>query len=379
LVITGIERWAFLLLGLAVAMSASTCGPSAVINRAELNNSDGAAAAGDGLRLPPVSPERAGGSSGSSSPGGTPPAPIDPPGKGQGFACTDNKGCNSGPCVDGVCCESLCPGTCQSCDQPGSEGRCLPVPEGQDPDDECADEAAPSCGQDGACNGSGACRVRPSGTVCLAGGCLNAEEWAPSLCDGKGTCVAGTRKSCAPAECIGDSCAPPCVMDPDCPTGRWCDAGTCRTTREQGMPCERSAQCGSGFCTDGVCCNMECKDSCYACNQPGALGECKAVPSGDDPAKECRVQAIGTCGNLGGCNGRGACLKHPVGTFCAYGTCMNGRQFENSTCDGMGGCRRGASRSCSPYACNGNLVCWNACANNDQCAPGRTCNIHVCQ
>ena len=98
-------------------------------------------------------------------------------------------------------------------------------------------------------------------------------------------------------------------MDADCPAGRWCDSGTCRTQREQGMPCERTAQCGTGFCTDGVCCNMACKDACYACNVAGELGVCKAIATGQDPDNECPVQAIGTCGNLGGCNGRGACVQ----------------------------------------------------------------------
>jgi hypothetical protein len=215
--------------------------------------------------------------------------------------------------------------------------------------------------------------------MCAPGGCEVATERAARLCDGKGTCLPATTKSCLPAMCIGDACAPPCVMDADCPAGRWCDSGTCRTQREQGMPCERAAQCGSNFCTDGVCCNMACKDSCYACNLMGAMGECKAVPDGQDPGDECPVQAIGTCGNIGGCNGRGACKKHPTGTFCGYGSCMNGTQFGNSTCDGMGMCRRGPGTSCGRYACNGNLVCWTACANADQCAPGRTCNVHVCQ
>jgi hypothetical protein len=144
------------------------------------------------------------------------------------------------------------------------------------------------------------------------------------------------------------------------------------------MPCERAAQCGTGFCTDGVCCNMKCDSACYACDQPGSLGVCKAIADGQDPDNECPVQPIGTCGNNGGCNGRGACRKHPTGTFCGYGNCMNNTQYGNSICDGMGGCKRGPGRSCGAYACNGGLVCWTACANNAQCAPGHTCDVHFC-
>jgi hypothetical protein len=35
--------------------------------------------------------------------------------------------CHSGPCVDGVCCATPCQGVCESCNQVGNEGVCLPV------------------------------------------------------------------------------------------------------------------------------------------------------------------------------------------------------------------------------------------------------------
>ena len=347
------------------------CGPSSVIDRVYQPTSDAAAPARDGPISLPGSMQP--------TPNNPPPGVVDPIGLSEGFACKDGTECRSGFCADGVCCTSTCEGSCQACDQEGKLGRCLPVPDGQDPDDECAEEPITSCGRDGACDGAGACRRYPAGMVCVPGGCDNATERSARLCDGKGTCSPTMLKNCAPAECLGDACGPPCMMDPDCPAGRWCDKGTCRTQREQGMPCDRNTQCGTGHCTDGVCCNMECKDGCYSCDQVGSLGVCKAVPDGQDPGAECPVQPIGNCGNAGGCNGRGACRKHPTGTFCGYGACMNGMQFGNSTCDGMGGCRRGPGRSCAPYACNGNLICWHVCSTAAQCAPGRRCNVHTCQ
>jgi hypothetical protein len=367
----------FVLIAAAVCLPA--CGPTATVNRAELTGDAGRPR--DARTNPPPEQPPAGPFQPPSgpSPGGQGGGPIDPVRSPDGFACTMNNECLSQKCADGVCCNEACDGACRSCDQTGNAGKCLPVPVDQDPDNECPEEAPASCGKDGACDGAGACRFHPAGSMCEPGGCEVATERSARLCDGKGTCLPTTTKSCLPAMCIGDACAPPCVMDADCPAGRWCDSGTCRTQRDPGMPCERAAQCGSNFCTDGVCCNMACKDSCYACNQPGMLGQCMPVPTGQDPGSECPVEAIGTCGNLGGCNGRGACLKHPVGTFCGYGQCMNRTQFGNSTCDGMGGCRRGPGMSCGNYACNGTLVCWTVCANNAQCAPGRTCNIHACQ
>ena len=53
----------------------------------------------------------------------------------EGSACTGAGGgqCQSGPCVDGVCCNQACSGSCQACNLPGTVGQCTPIPGGQDP------------------------------------------------------------------------------------------------------------------------------------------------------------------------------------------------------------------------------------------------------
>jgi hypothetical protein len=68
-----------------------------------------------------------------------------------GGRCSAPMGCSEGFCVDGVCCETECLGTCESCDQDGVEGACTPIPEGTDPDDECGSE----------CDGAGLCLPGP--------------------------------------------------------------------------------------------------------------------------------------------------------------------------------------------------------------------------
>src|SRR4051812_20853570 len=72
---------------------------------------------------------------------GSPPSTSTPgpQGAADGARCDRAGECKSGNCVDHVCCESACAGTCLACDRPGAEGQCLPVPEGQDPDNECAE------------------------------------------------------------------------------------------------------------------------------------------------------------------------------------------------------------------------------------------------
>ncbi|MCB9867668.1 MAG: hypothetical protein H6816_13665 [Phycisphaerales bacterium] len=66
-----------------------------------------------------------------------------------GASCLMDSACASSFCVDGVCCGSACSGVCQACDLSGSVGSCTLIPNGLDPDFECAGAAT--------CNGTGGC------------------------------------------------------------------------------------------------------------------------------------------------------------------------------------------------------------------------------
>ena len=83
--------------------------------------------------------------------GGTPGLPV-------GTACTQGSACASGFCADGVCCNAACDGLCVTCAAQGSVGTCLPADVGTDPRNDCADQGIASCGTDGVCDGTGACR-----------------------------------------------------------------------------------------------------------------------------------------------------------------------------------------------------------------------------
>jgi hypothetical protein len=325
-----------------------------------------------------VSLERRDGSSGSASDGPRTGGPTARGGGANGVRCEVNAGCRTGQCVDGVCCESACTGTCVACNVAGSEGRCLPVPDNLDPDNECDAEPDTSCGRDGACDGKGACRKYREGIECAPRSCQVATERAASTCDGLGNCKAGATRPCAPAVCIDDVCGLGCVDDSKCTAGNFCDAGTCRSQRVQAAACDRDSQCTTGQCVDGVCCNDVCAGKCQACNNPGAVGTCTPVSDGRDPRRECLVQGVFTCGNAGGCDGQGACKLHAAGAPCGFGSCEGSTVYGPSTCDGKGQCARGPASDCDPYVCNG-MSCWTACATNDQCKSGRTCNINTCR
>ena len=110
-----------------------------------------------------------------------------------GASCGGGSECMSGDCVDGVCCENACGGTCMSCRNSAhgaGEGRCRAVRSGSDPNNECADGTC----RTGTCNGSGACGTTPngqSGPGCSgASRCSGNDLILGSSCQG-GSCMGG--------------------------------------------------------------------------------------------------------------------------------------------------------------------------------------------
>jgi hypothetical protein len=116
-----------------------------------------------------------------------------------GENCSFDVECISGHCSpDGVCCDTACQGLCQSCAQSGHEGSCLLVPSGEDPRDVCTEAACLT----GNCDGLGACELKASGTSCgddcqycsVQGQCLPVpfgEDYNNECQDSSYTCEAG--------------------------------------------------------------------------------------------------------------------------------------------------------------------------------------------
>jgi hypothetical protein len=146
-----------------------------------------------------------------------------------------------------------------------------------------------------------------------------------------------------------------------------------------GIPCQDASQCRSGFCVDGVCCQVPCAESCTSCNLAEDPGECLPVPAGNpDPRQKCREDAPQTCGQSGLCNGQGGCAKHGPGTICKLGTCESKDRFlPASTCDGEGACVAGAAVLCAPSMCEDGK-CTGACTSNMQCVAPATCAQGSC-
>ena len=91
-----------------------------------------------------------------------------------GAACQTNGECTLGNCIDGFCCASACAG-CNACSNAltgKANGTCAPALSGQDPHETCADETASNqCGNDGTCDGAGACRKVTTSHTCTQASC----------------------------------------------------------------------------------------------------------------------------------------------------------------------------------------------------------------
>ena len=175
--------------------------------------------------------------------------------------------------------------TCTSCDGSGS---CQFVPVGADHLEDCADDGAGSCDQNGVCDGSGACQLYVPGTVCVNQTCTDGYVDPNHTCDGLGDCVNPDDVFCSGLKCDDDGtppgafnglvCLDTCAADDsNCVAGYFCDdaAGTeCLPKIANGDDCATDHSCASNFCTDGVCCEAACAGACRVCDAPGAEGSC---------------------------------------------------------------------------------------------------------
>src|SRR5688572_7690227 len=88
------------------------------------------------------------------------------------------------------------------------------------------------------------------------------------------------------------------------------DDGICDQSKKKGLggACDCAAECGSGFCADGACCNTACTGACVSCALAGGKGECGPVAAGvADPHGICKTEPASSCGMNGLCNGAGGC------------------------------------------------------------------------
>jgi MYXO-CTERM domain-containing protein len=302
--------------------------------------------------------------------------------------CASGAECGSGFCVDSYCCDEPCLGTCRACSAEkkgyGQNGFCQDIQASADPDDECPVQDVSTCGTTGACNGQGACAVQAQSTSCGVSACA-AGALSGKVCTGQGACFDSPMPvPCAPYTACADatSCATSCLDDSGCVGAFFCSPATskCDPDKNAGAICQKSSECGTGFCVDGVCCNSPCDGACEACEATlkasGASGACGPAKEG---SKDGACPVAGGCGSDGSCAAGGVCRTDaPAGVACGQTTCVDG-VTAGKVCNGQGECASSSGTPCGVYACSVvTNACLTECNSTAGCAPGHFCSQKAC-
>lgn len=265
----------------------------------------------------------------------------------QAAPCNTGMQCLSGFCADGVCCNSACGAPCNACTAVkkggGQDGECGPVADSTDPDSDCEQQQFSTCGNDGECDGAGACRKYKSGLQCTEPSCVLGNLTPAGTCNGAGSCVSSQIAPCFPFLCdaVGKACSTSCSKASECAAGAVCVAGTCLAPIDNGSPCVAPEACKSGQCVKGVCCDAA---ACFpfSCDATGCKtacvdnSDCATSARCDVPSKNC-----------------------VSGAACADSTTAVDSQ--------------GKSVPCSPYQCKAGQ-CGTRCTVSADCVPGFTCD-----
>lgn len=276
----------------------------------------------------------------------------------EGTVCSQGTDCQSGHCVDGVCCDTACGGgsssDCQACStvltggNPGTCGAVLAATP-------CGDTTASPCNAPDTCNGAGSCQsnLAPANSPC--GDSTSNACTAPDTCNAigacrtnhhpfgvpceaglfcasgdscnTGTCSEGSVSPCSASEKCSealDQCYPACgdgVQDP----GEGCDSGPLNSDT---MPNACRTDCRLASCGDGV------QDTGESCDE-GPL-------NADEQGATCRTTcALASCGDSildpGEACDEGVLNANipdaPCRTTCTLPACGDGVQDTGETCD----------------------------------------------
>jgi MYXO-CTERM domain-containing protein len=157
----------------------------------------------------------------------------------------------------------------------------------------------------------------------------------------------------------------------------------------QAVGCVDDAQCGSGFCVDGVCCDRRCDGVCEACSaakkQSGVDGVCGPIPPGTGAC----VLSLGTACSDGKECVTGFCSQGVCCDSTCTGTCQACNQQAHlgicspisegacgAACDGAHTVKKVGTPDvdCTPYTCEAQS-CKTACASVKDCVPPFVCSL----
>ena len=236
-----------------------------------------------------------------------------------GSLCASASECQSGFCVDGVCCESLCGGQdsdCQACSAAAgssTDGRCEIAVAGT----ECRG-AVGACDQAEVCDGeSELCPgdvLASAGQPCreVAGPCDVEDRCsgASPFCPRDRVAVVGTLCRPASGDCdVEESCD---GLRPICPADRFLPRNT--TCRVAAGPCDVAEQCVG---TDARCPSDAFQPFGFVCRD--ASGDCDAAERCTGSGSSCPRDELAEDGTA--CQDGDACT---LGDMCVAGRCQSG-------------------------------------------------------
>jgi hypothetical protein len=312
-------------------------------------------------------------------------------GSANGESCSDDEECASGNCVESVCCDDPCDGTCESClaaNTPSADGTCDDIDSGSDPDGECS---ATNC-YTGNCDGSGACDIYSGGEegACSAcQGCTDSDSACDNFADhtqdstGSNTCTGNCQECNGAGACVNqdsgddyfDDCSTTNCYSGDCDGSGSCEIydsgeeGTCAVCYECN-DADSSCDLIADHNQDDTGSN-QCTDSCKECD---GAGNCAFQDDGDDYFSDCT--ASGDC-NEGNCDGAGSCdiLESGQGDCGLCYTCSDSDIACDLVPDGSdthNECT--ASGDCNEGNCDGAGACDIIESGEGDCAVCYTCN-----
>jgi len=177
--------------------------------------------------------------------------------KTNGLSCANASECDSGHCVDGVCCIiNACP-DCYSCGLPGSLGQC--AADSGAMGSACGDNVARPCSDPDTCDANGVCQPNHLAALAACGDSMAKPCSAPDSCDGLGTCL--TNDSPAGMAC-NDASATECTQPDTCNS-----AGECVSNDETD-----GKTCTGGVCMAGMCAGGSSSSSSSSSGAGGAGG-----------------------------------------------------------------------------------------------------------
>lgn len=294
-----------------------------------------------------------------------------------GNTCSAATQCHAGFCVDGRCCNSACTGQCQACDVTGKLGTCTTVHGAPHGDRQACVGDGSACA--GACDGTSAtdCHYPANETSCRAPTCAAGVAAPEAFCTGTGSCPNEPLVVCDGYQCLGSGCDTECSSSKPCAANNYCAAGVCKEKKLKGAVCTQDAQCLSGFCTDGVCCERACDGQCEACAETDHLGTCVAVTGDPRNQRTPCTTDHSACG--GSCDGNtaSACVYPPATRTCRPQSCQDNVVTTSSLCDGAGACGPVTTVGCGKYTCTADH-CGSECSDSAGCTSGNGCIESAC-